>query len=159
MRDVLGGWRRRRRCDGAKATIGIGRRAVQGRRRRALAEVFDEYAGPMLAVAGRMLADRRLAEEAVQQAFVQAWRAASTFDPGRPLGPWLRSIVRRTAVDLWRREHRHEARSLDEVAPVDLPSVEPPSIADAADVGRSAGPSTRCRRPAGRSSAWPTSSS
>jgi RNA polymerase sigma-70 factor (ECF subfamily) len=42
--------------------------------------------------------------------------------------------VRRTAVDLWRREHRHEARSLDEVAPGDLPSVEPPSIADAADV-------------------------
>lgn len=101
---------------------------------RALAEVFDEYAGPMLAVAGRMLADRRLAEEAVQQAFVQAWRAASTFEPERPLGPWLRSIVRRTAVDLWRREHRHEARSLDEVARVDLPSVEPPSIADAADV-------------------------
>src|SRR6266540_2190802 len=62
---------------------------------RALAEVFDEYAGPMLAVALHMLSDRRLAEEAVQQAFVQAWRAAATFEPERPLGPWLRSIVRR----------------------------------------------------------------
>ena len=53
---------------------------------RALAEVFDEYAGPMLAVAGRMLADRRLAEEAVQQAFVQAWRAVDVRS-GTPAGP------------------------------------------------------------------------
>ena len=100
----------------------------------ALAEVFDEYAGPMLAVASSMLADRRLAEEAVQQAFVQAWRAASSFEPERPLGPWLRAIVRRTAVDVWRRERRHQARNFDDVPPADLPSVEPPSIADAADV-------------------------
>ena len=100
----------------------------------ALAEVFDEYAGPMLAVASHMLSDRRLAEEAVQQAFVQAWRAASSFEPDRDLGPWLRSIVRRTAIDVWRRERRHVARSFDEVTPADLPSVDPPSIADAADV-------------------------
>src|SRR5262245_23806863 len=68
---------------------------------RALAEAFDAHAGPMTAVANHMLADFRLAEEAVQQAFVQAWRARAGFDPGRPLGPWLRSIVRRTAVDVW----------------------------------------------------------
>lgn len=101
---------------------------------RALAEAFDAHAGPMTAVANHLLADFRLAEEAVQQAFVQAWRARAGFDPGRPLGPWLRSIVRRTAVDVWRRERRHEAQSLHEVAVGDLPAVEPPSIADVADV-------------------------
>lgn len=100
----------------------------------ALGEVFDAYAGPMLGVATTLLGDRRLAEEAVQQAFVQAWRAAATFDPTRPLGPWLRSIVRRTAVDVWRRERRHQARNIDDVAPLDLPVVEPPSIGDIADV-------------------------
>ncbi len=99
----------------------------------ALTDVFDEYAGPMLAVATRLLADRRVAEEAVQQAFVQAWRAAGRFDPERPLGPWLRSIVRRTAVDAWRRERRHHARTLDEVAPGDLPSISPPAIEDTSD--------------------------
>ena len=124
----------------------------------ALAEVFDEYAGPMLAVASSMLADRRLAEEAVQQAFVQAWRAASSFEPERPLGPWLRAIVRRTAVDVWRRERRHQARSFDDVPPADLPSVEPPRSPTPLTSGPSAGPSTRCRRPAARSSAWRTSS-
>jgi RNA polymerase sigma-70 factor, ECF subfamily len=101
---------------------------------KALAEAFDEHAGAMLAVAGHMLSDRRLAEEAVQQAFVQAWRAADRFEPERALGPWLRSIVRRTSIDVWRRERRHVLGSLEDVAASDLPRVEPPSIADAADV-------------------------
>ena len=100
----------------------------------ALAEVFDEYAGAMMAAAMGLLGDRGLAEEAVQQAFLQAWRAADRYDPRRPLGAWLRSIVKNTAVDMWRRERRHATRSLDDVAPADLPTVEPPSIADTSDV-------------------------
>jgi RNA polymerase sigma factor (sigma-70 family) len=117
---------------GDQATADLARRFA-ARDDGALTDVFDEYAGPMLAVATRLLADRRLAEEAVQQAFVQAWRAAGRFDPQRPLGPWLRSIVRRTAVDAWRRERRHQARTLDEVAPGDLPSIAPPAIEDTSD--------------------------
>src|SRR4029453_17357933 len=105
--DEAGGVMARRRRSGS-----VGERFRAGDE-AALAEVFDEYAGPMLAVASHMLSDRRLAEEAVQQAFVQAWRAASSFEPDRPLGPWLRAIVRRTAVDVWRRERRHQARSFD----------------------------------------------
>lgn len=100
---------------------------------RALTEAFDEFAGPMMAVAARLLADRRLAEEAVQQAFVQAWRAADRYDPGRPLGPWLFTIVRRAAVDAWRREQRHQGRAIDDVAPRDLPSIAPPSLEHASD--------------------------
>lgn len=100
---------------------------------RALGEAFDEYAGPMMAVAARLLSDRRLAEEAVQQAFVQAWRAAGRYDPARPLGPWLFAIVRRTAVDAWRRERRHQARDIDDVGQGDLPAIAPPAIEDASD--------------------------
>jgi RNA polymerase sigma-70 factor (ECF subfamily) len=99
-----------------------------------LGQVFDQYAGSVLAVAHGVLGDRGLAEEATQQAFVQAWRAAGSFDPERALGPWLRSIVRRTAIDIWRRERRHQARSLDDVAVGDLPSVEPLSIEAVSDV-------------------------
>jgi len=125
---------------GERADAGTSGRARDVARRfaagdeQALGEVYDEYAGSMLAVAIGLLADRRLAEEAVQQAFVQAWRAAGGFDPERPLGPWLRSIVRRTAIDAWRRERRHQAHALDDVAQDDLPSIAPPSIEDASDV-------------------------
>jgi RNA polymerase sigma-70 factor (ECF subfamily) len=108
-------------------------RRFAARDERALTQAFDQFGGPMLAVASRMLADRRLAEEAVQQAFVQAWRAAGRYDPARPLGPWLFAIVRRTAVDAWRRERRHEAHTIDEVASSDLPSIAPPAIEDASD--------------------------
>ena len=100
---------------------------------RALAELYAEHAASLLVIATRMLADRRVAEEAVQQAFVQAWRAAPRFDPERPLAPWLRSILRRTAVDAWRRERRHDARALDEVAPAELPTVVPRAIEDLSD--------------------------
>jgi RNA polymerase sigma-70 factor (ECF subfamily) len=118
----------RRRASGS-----VGERFAAGDE-TALSEVFDEFAGGMLAVALHLLSDRRLAEEAVQQAFVQAWRASASFDPSRALGPWLRSIVRRTAVDVWRREKRHDTRSLDDMPPSSEPSVEPESITDAADV-------------------------
>ncbi|SEG78026.1 RNA polymerase sigma-70 factor, ECF subfamily [Thermomonospora echinospora] len=60
----------------------------------------------MFTTALALLGDRELAAEAVQQAFVQAWRGAGAFDPGRELKPWLYAIVRRAAIDVHRREHR-----------------------------------------------------
>ena len=51
--------------------------------------------------------DAGLAEDATQQTFVQAWRAATTYDPSRALGAWLTTIARRAAIDVYRRERRH----------------------------------------------------
>jgi RNA polymerase sigma-70 factor (ECF subfamily) len=81
---------------------------------RALREVVATYSGLLLTTALHLLGrDRRLADEAVQTALVKAWRAAHTFDPVRPLAPWLYSILRRAAIDLWRQEQRHRGSSLD----------------------------------------------
>jgi RNA polymerase sigma-70 factor, ECF subfamily len=68
--------------------------------------VYRRYAGPMLSVARACVRDRELAEEAVQQAFLQAWRASGSYDPGRALSSWLFSITRRVCIDLYRRERR-----------------------------------------------------
>ena len=46
------------------------------------------------------------AADAVQQAFVQAWKAAASFAPEAAVAPWLFTITRRTAIDLWRKERR-----------------------------------------------------
>jgi len=73
----------------------------------AVRDLYRRYARPMYAVALRSLGDRGLAEEAVQQSFLQAWRAADRFDPHREVAPWLFTITRRVAVDLFRRERRH----------------------------------------------------
>ena len=83
----------------------------------AVRAVYREFSGPMFGAAYRLLGDRSLAEEAVQQAFLQAWRAAGSYDPLRPIAPWLFAIVRRVAIDLHRRERRHVTEEL-EVEPV-----------------------------------------
>lgn len=79
----------------------------------AVRTVYRAYGGLVYAVAHRVLGDRGLAEDATQQAFVQAWRAARTFDPSRDLGPWLATIARRTAIDVHRREALRHHRSIE----------------------------------------------
>lgn len=86
----------------------------------AVRAVYRAYGGLVYAVAHRVLGDRALAEEATQQAFVQAWRAAGSFDAGRELGPWLATIARRAAIDVHRREARRAHDRLD-----DVPSAHP----------------------------------
>lgn len=73
----------------------------------AFTEIHDRFAAPMFATALALLGDRELAAEAVQAAFIRAWQAAGSFDPRRELRPWLYAIVRRTAVDVYRRHRRH----------------------------------------------------
>src|SRR6516165_8592811 len=89
----------------------------------------------VFAVAHKVLGDRGLAEEATQQAFVQAWRSARSFDPTRELGPWLATIARRVAIDIHRRESRRRHEHLDDVAPTDPAVVTlPPAIDESYDV-------------------------
>ena len=80
----------------------------------AVREVYDRFGRSVFVIALRSLGDRSLAEEAVQQTFLQAWRAAARFDPAREPGPWLYAIARRVAVDLYRRERRHQTAYTDD---------------------------------------------
>jgi len=88
----------------------------------AVAELYRAYGRIVFAVTLRTLGDRGLAEEATQQTFVQAWRAAASFDAERELGPWLATIARRVAIDIHRREARRPASALSDVA-TDHPAV------------------------------------
>ncbi|MGH9244629.1 MAG: sigma-70 family RNA polymerase sigma factor [Acidimicrobiales bacterium] len=79
-----------------------------------MAQAYDSHAGELFGYAFRALEDRGLAEEAVQETFVRAWRAANRFDPA--LGAartWLFAICRNVVVDLARsraaRASREEA--------------------------------------------------
>jgi RNA polymerase sigma-70 factor (ECF subfamily) len=81
----------------------------------AVRAVYRAYSGLVFGVAYRILGDRTLAEDATQQAFLQAWRAAGTFETSREFGPWLATIARRAAIDVHRRETRRAHAPLDEV--------------------------------------------
>ena len=75
--------------------------------RAALEDLFAVEAGRLLAVAKRFLHRRDLAEEAVQDAFIQIWRKAGTFDPALGSGRgWIYAIVRNRAINMLRDESR-----------------------------------------------------
>lgn len=68
-----------------------------------MAQAYDAHAGELYGFALRGLEDRSLAEEAVQETFVRAWRAASRFDPAiGAIRTWLFAICRNVVVDLAR---------------------------------------------------------
>ena len=101
----------------------------------AVRAVYREYGRLVYAVAHKVLGDKTLAEDATQQAFVQAWKAAASFDPSRDLGPWLATIARRAAIDVHRREARRPAQAIDDVTPGHPAVVTlPPSAEQAYDV-------------------------
>jgi RNA polymerase sigma factor (sigma-70 family) len=97
----------------------------------AVRAVYRSYGRLVFSVAYRILGNRGLAEEATQQAFLKAWRAAGSFDPDRELGPWLASIARRTAIDVSRREAVRAADPLETVAPGESALITTPESAEA----------------------------
>jgi RNA polymerase sigma-70 factor (ECF subfamily) len=73
---------------------------------RALAELYDRYAGLVYGTGMRYLGDRGAAEELVQDVFTSVWKNAPTFDPARArFATWLYRISRNRATDLIRRRN------------------------------------------------------
>jgi len=83
----------------------------------ALGELYDRYGRVAYGLALRIVRDRSLAEDAVQEAFLAIWRSAGSFlaEQGKP-STWILTLVHRRAVDLVRREERRRADPLDELA-------------------------------------------
>ena len=97
----------------------------------AVRAVYREYGRLVYAVAHRILGDQGLAEEATQQTFVKAWRAAESLDDSREMAPWLAAIGRRVAIDVHRREALRSASPLDAVPEGDPALVSSPRAAEA----------------------------
>lgn len=72
----------------------------------------DSHRDSLRNLAMRMLRDSEDANDAVQDALVKAFRAIDSFQPGRPVLPWLMRICSNCCVDALR--HRRQApESLD----------------------------------------------
>ena len=92
--------------------------AFQQNNIEALEEFYDRHQGIALAVAYRVLEDRQLAEDVLQEAFLAVWRQAGSFNPERgQVRAWFLSIVRHRAIDITRgRSFAKERLSLDEIS-------------------------------------------
>lgn len=110
----------------------------------ALGTLYDRYGKLAWSLAMRVLGDAREAEEAVSDAFLQAWRQAASFDPDRAqVASWLVMITRSRALDhrrAWRRrEVRAERAAADTgedgfASPVSRPAPDPDQHAEVEEV-------------------------
>ena len=85
--------------------------------RTALRELYEREARWLMGVAMRIVRNRALAEEVLQEAFLQIWRGARTFDRSRGSGRgWIYTVVRHRALQ--------EVRRIAPLASADAPDVE-----------------------------------
>lgn len=95
--------------------------AIAGGAEPALRVLYDRFAGPMWAVARRIVGDDSRAEDVVQDVFVRLWEHAADFDASRgTVRTWLLVQVRSRSIDMIRserarsdRERRHDPNVLD----------------------------------------------
>ncbi|HTH99472.1 MAG TPA: sigma-70 family RNA polymerase sigma factor [Acidisoma sp.] len=72
--------------------------------RRAFDEIVGRHGAFALRVASRVIPDKVIAEDVVQEAMVRAWSQAGRFDPGRAqFRTWLYRIVVNLCIDQRRR--------------------------------------------------------
>jgi RNA polymerase sigma factor (sigma-70 family) len=62
-------------------------------------KLFHTHAPRLKFLAERKLGDPHLAEDAVQETFLRAFRSLDTFDPSRPALPWLTAICNNICID------------------------------------------------------------
>ena len=65
-----------------------------------LAGLYDEYASPLLGIIIRIVKNKELAEEILQQTMLKVWNKISLYDPDKSnLFTWIAKIARNTAID------------------------------------------------------------
>jgi RNA polymerase sigma-70 factor (ECF subfamily) len=76
-------------------------RAIAGGDREALARLYDRYASILLALALRIIRDRREAEDLLHDVFLEVWRSAKDYDLTRGrVRTWLIIRMRSRALDV-----------------------------------------------------------
>lgn len=93
----------------------------------ALGALYDQYGALVFALVVRIVGDRGIAEEVLQDVFLRCWTGADRYDAGRGAVPaWLFGVARNRAIDALRgRQHQarlRERESLDAEAPGREPS-------------------------------------
>lgn len=69
--------------------------------RQAMSQLYARHSSILMGLAVRIVRDRREAEDLLHDVFLEAWRAAKTFDPKRGrVRTWLAIRMRSRALDL-----------------------------------------------------------
>jgi RNA polymerase sigma-70 factor (ECF subfamily) len=84
----------------------------------ALRSAYDAHGAELYRFARRALGDAGQAEDAVQEAFVRAWRASDRYDPARASQrTWLFAILRNVVIDQVRARRSRPPMALEADSP------------------------------------------
>ncbi|MBM3750205.1 MAG: sigma-70 family RNA polymerase sigma factor [Acidimicrobiia bacterium] len=101
-----------------EAALTAGLRAVD---EQVFETLVRTYGGRLLAVARRMLHEEEDARDAVQEAFINAFRSRHTFKGDAQISTWLHSIVVNVALMKLRTRRRKPEESIQDFLPRFLP--------------------------------------
>jgi RNA polymerase sigma-70 factor (ECF subfamily) len=107
--------------------------------RRAFSELYESTKSKLFAVSLRIVRERHLAEEVLQDSFVNIWNHAAQYATAKaaPL-TWMTAIVRNRSLDIVRRPH-YEIQDEDDIFTLNLEDEgagPPESLAAARDEAR-----------------------
>lgn len=93
--------------DDERAWLGLARLG-EAERERAVQSIHARYKDEVFGFLLKMLADRPLAEDVLQESFLAVHAHLEQYDPARPFRPWLYGIVRNSALRALRSERKVE---------------------------------------------------
>ncbi len=82
----------------------------------AFCEIVNRYKNTLYAFLKQFLSRRELVEDVFQETFLQLFTSRDSFDPNRPLRPWLFTIAANKAKDALRKWRRTAAIPLGTIA-------------------------------------------
>ena len=87
---------------------------LQAQDSTAIGNLYDAYGSALFGVVLRIVQQRELAEQVLQDTFVKAWRNGASYDASKGrLFTWLLNIARNTAIDATRTAHFQKSRKTD----------------------------------------------
>ena len=76
--------------------------------------VYDRYCDAMFTIAYRIIGDYDIANDALQESFIQVFSDINQFRGDASLGAWIKTIVIRTSYRKLKKEDTHSQRQFDQ---------------------------------------------
>ena len=94
---------------------------VRNGKSETLGVLFDRYHAPLFNFYARLMGDRGVSEDLVQEVFLRILRYRESYQPGTPFRPWIYQIARNARMDYYRKTPRQVPFQPEMLRPVSLP--------------------------------------
>ena len=89
---------------------------IQDREEDAFQELFSHFKQRIFRTALRILKEEQAAEDALQETFVNVYRAAHKFRGDSKLGTWMNRIAINACLEILRRNKKHQQRAEEDIS-------------------------------------------